>query len=839
MAQTLNFSVNDTSPTISYSPFADIFPTNLTAGWNSFFNNSGPRSLKDIGNGTSSHATSLDRASLNITWNGTGIQVLGYVEGNAGYNITLDGFPKDLKPKDKILAAVYGLPDRPHTLSISAVIPTGDIPGTFIFDSAIIYFNAPSSSPLIPQSSSNIHFRGGWSIQNARNFSNLQFYQSQTKGDVISSTFSDTVLFYATGLDPTSSHNVQIKNEDGGVLSLNVDGFQTFSTGLLSSSQPTPTPLSKGTIAAFVLAGILGFLIIIGFLYFYLVIRPQRRRKRLARIARLRKKEKEGGPLGVLNIAPAVFPEDLAFGSQEGTLGHHKKQSSEKSGHGHGKGKKKAKPKQVSESSRSTRYALELPVRHDSVDSFNEKDVGPSRFSTDTGPPLTDIHTLSYMNTPSVRPAAAPTPALSSHSKSGSNSDSHSSPRSKPRPSFHGHLPFPSQSSTVGLLLSYDKTKPGSHEEGIGQSYGPFVASISPPSDPGHLSALAPRDRGSAGYSSDDTTSYYLGSAATRLAIRNLSPRTTQSPQMQSFAERIERKPRTTDKTPEPDEPGPSQPARGTPSPPNYNPSFLYVATPASKPVDIPSIVTPAVEIPPAAVPELPENVLLDVSPSSPLRIDFPGNSPRADSHLEPSVTHTPGEGSSEQKQSALIPRSVFRLTPPSNPPSTGHGRNSFLDLEASSDTSCQFQSATSSGNSTPKQEVEWSRWNTSTLQTTHLSRSGTSNVSVSATSPASSPTSFFPYPVSLPLSSYHPEGHLPSRFARPHSGGQADRTLAQVLRLSAFGSPTDSVPMSVTERRLRHSGSTGSTGGRANSSRLLPHPPLPSGHSSTSSLPL
>ncbi len=69
-----NITIEDTSPTISYSPFADTFDTaNVIAGWNPFFTGSGLASSSSLGltgQGTSLHETSADGAKLSIQWNG-------------------------------------------------------------------------------------------------------------------------------------------------------------------------------------------------------------------------------------------------------------------------------------------------------------------------------------------------------------------------------------------------------------------------------------------------------------------------------------------------------------------------------------------------------------------------------------------------------------------------------------------------------------------------------------------------------------------------------------------------------------------------------------------------
>lgn len=78
MGQAIQFFVDDTSPSISYSPFGDTFSTvNLTAGWNPYFDNSGfVAAPGEIGNGTSYHVTSLNNASISVTWKGTPYSIM-------------------------------------------------------------------------------------------------------------------------------------------------------------------------------------------------------------------------------------------------------------------------------------------------------------------------------------------------------------------------------------------------------------------------------------------------------------------------------------------------------------------------------------------------------------------------------------------------------------------------------------------------------------------------------------------------------------------------------------------------------------------------------------------
>lgn len=67
-------SIDDTSPTVLYTPFGDNYGVpNLTAGWSPYFSDSGfatDPAAGQQGDGTSFHVTSADGASLRLRWNG-------------------------------------------------------------------------------------------------------------------------------------------------------------------------------------------------------------------------------------------------------------------------------------------------------------------------------------------------------------------------------------------------------------------------------------------------------------------------------------------------------------------------------------------------------------------------------------------------------------------------------------------------------------------------------------------------------------------------------------------------------------------------------------------------
>ncbi len=74
----LQFTIDDTSPTLSFSPFRDTLSTpNLSEGWNPYCATFGFASaLGQLGSGLSYHITSKDGASLSLTWHGAALFVL-------------------------------------------------------------------------------------------------------------------------------------------------------------------------------------------------------------------------------------------------------------------------------------------------------------------------------------------------------------------------------------------------------------------------------------------------------------------------------------------------------------------------------------------------------------------------------------------------------------------------------------------------------------------------------------------------------------------------------------------------------------------------------------------
>ena len=72
MANPLQILVDDTSPSITYYPWADTLGApDVLAGWNPYYTESSFAAYQgEVGQGTSLHLTSLNGASFSIQWQG-------------------------------------------------------------------------------------------------------------------------------------------------------------------------------------------------------------------------------------------------------------------------------------------------------------------------------------------------------------------------------------------------------------------------------------------------------------------------------------------------------------------------------------------------------------------------------------------------------------------------------------------------------------------------------------------------------------------------------------------------------------------------------------------------
>ncbi|KAI0084910.1 hypothetical protein BDY19DRAFT_1050965 [Irpex rosettiformis] len=209
-------NIDDTSPTISYSPFADTFTTpNLTAGWNPYYSDSGIANGQDTqGEGTTFHVTSANGASLDIRWNGTAVTLHGFFDtsqntfpSSTSYSVSLDGVPTtnyassftpDPNSEENVLAAFANLTNQEHSIQI-ALHTTGDADDGSIllrFDRAVLQSEPPDEYTTQPVAIVNypddlISFHGQWSFDShLLPNQSVAFHTSTNVGDSASLLFN-------------------------------------------------------------------------------------------------------------------------------------------------------------------------------------------------------------------------------------------------------------------------------------------------------------------------------------------------------------------------------------------------------------------------------------------------------------------------------------------------------------------------------------------------------------------------------------------------------------------------------------------------------------------------
>uniref|UniRef100_A0A0W0F8G9 Transmembrane protein n=1 Tax=Moniliophthora roreri TaxID=221103 RepID=A0A0W0F8G9_MONRR len=325
------FVIEDTSPTVVYSPTRDTFgKPDYLAGWNPILDGKGADGVAttnnrlDVGSGTY-HITSRQGAgvSLSISFQGTHVQLLGafvlstYDTFIDGQRISNDG----RNQTTKVLAIVQGLSEGNHTISLNNIISLAidNDPPTFLeFDKAVIRYPVQSleyrlNYTLDPSNQNSMTLTGGWS-------SDSQLHQSNTAGDKAQASFigvslqirgtvsptggdysvkldnstyhytarssftdENTLLFHAGNLSADTLHSLEITNDGGGSLILAVNGTTAFDSRNQTSmsilpGNPTSTPGSNspsrpsshlGAILGGVFGGLaLVVLIAIGILFF-------------------------------------------------------------------------------------------------------------------------------------------------------------------------------------------------------------------------------------------------------------------------------------------------------------------------------------------------------------------------------------------------------------------------------------------------------------------------------------------------------------------------------------------------------------------------------------------
>ncbi|KAI0000481.1 hypothetical protein BJV77DRAFT_974135 [Russula vinacea] len=314
MADSFSLLIDDSSPLLTYFPFADTFSIpDFSEGWNPCFASGCPTFPGEQGNGSSFHVTSKDGAAFSIQWWGNGIQLSGSASGPVTYDLKLDGQTNSsISPSalGSILLAEYdGLQPGNHTLSLIVHNPTNSTSAFIAIDNALITVNSTSPNTTFSNAvtdDTSLPFTGQWSFLNSSSSPLGDTYHTTSNaGDFLNFNFSGTAVTvfgfrdttsgrFSVKLDnesvilngdpPPSFHTLTITNEDNGLLAVGSINVTTASTNLLNPSSGLSSHLSRGTIAAIVVAAVLGLLVFLITAFFL-----WRRRRQFGRILHRRR----------------------------------------------------------------------------------------------------------------------------------------------------------------------------------------------------------------------------------------------------------------------------------------------------------------------------------------------------------------------------------------------------------------------------------------------------------------------------------------------------------------------------------------------------------------------
>ena len=656
----------------------------------------------------------------------------------------------------------------------------------------------------------------------------------------------------------------------------------------------TPSPVSavsrgfsKGAIAAFVLAGLLAFLIFSSLIFYFFFYRPRRRRRRILTERRDRSpKEREAG---VIDIGPEVdkTPEvgsgiepdqDSGFarwrrGAVEGSPGElglpirfrRSDSVDEKvasptdeapiedlsdlsitsSAKRKAKSKSKGKARQITGRSWSPGRMLDIPInrsrRAQHFSANTVESLGVSTFIAADPPSPKNVAPPSYAASVSIRDSKSTTNGKHT-TKPSSNRSMPSVPHSVSAfPDDQDRSYPPQKQSTGAILLPQGEldSEPSSSAHSSPHRLKP------PPATPITSSTRVDRGR-EVEDNVDDTLPVSL-----QHAIRSISPRTVRHPYANQDEDSIQ-----------------------TPSPQNAN--FLEDAVMTLR-SETPSNNDDLVEVR--------DGVFLSVNPPSPFNVTFDPKRPTSDKSNsgELSYMSTPSDskptGNSEPSNpdddAGPLPTSSdflqgpsnmrFRLTPLSIPPTLAvappskssngdsEGVMSFLDFSSSREGSLTSRSVWSEerqrGVLDPPVE-EKSRWSNTTVpslmsKSSHngnggsASGNGSSDSSNKVSEPHSVHSSTFPIPIRVSIPTSYDNSMVSARRSRT-SGLTTGDTLHIHPPFESLESPTEtmSIPMSaVSELHFRQSVSEENVAlnsRRTTESSLVfvsSHPPLPTRH--------
>lgn len=302
-----NFTIDDASPYLSYSPFVDG-----TNGWKTWYSQSQFNTVPDeVGRGNSYHIAPQINANVSFRFYGSGISLSG--SANNTFNIIVDNILRASVngTSTSLIYSDYNFTEGSHDMTLS-VLPSNSNT-SLSFDSVIV--SSPLGSDQNPPSprfydnsdTASLFYSGAWSINNVNGVPNstisAPFHVTTESGASASLSFTggiavvvrgmmgsenglysvsldgstsifngtslwsvpDALLFFRAGLDPGATHEINITNISAGTrLCLNsMMVFQNESkVTAIPSSLPTPAKPSNSVNLGIIIGPIAGLLII-------------------------------------------------------------------------------------------------------------------------------------------------------------------------------------------------------------------------------------------------------------------------------------------------------------------------------------------------------------------------------------------------------------------------------------------------------------------------------------------------------------------------------------------------------------------------------------------------
>ncbi|EJD03739.1 uncharacterized protein FOMMEDRAFT_154844 [Fomitiporia mediterranea MF3/22] len=319
-----NFTIDDTSPILFYSPYADVASASgqgdgLHNGWQTWYSGSGFLPNRDAPSpvGESFHLTSAPGASVSLSFYGTGVALYGTT--NSSYDVFFDGsFIQNATSFQNVLFSVSDKAPGFYNVSLTAKPDSGD--QILSFNNAIVNSAANSSASSTPvyetidnQNTSAIAYAGDWTPSKTvadipSSASPAPFHSTTASGASASFNFTgravalygssttnhglysvnldgtkhlfngssqwllgNMLLFYQDGLEENTTHSLSITNVGTNALSLNSVQITHFNNTLTSTNRAA----SK---AGIIVGPIIAFLVVASMIGFY--IWSKRRAKR-------------------------------------------------------------------------------------------------------------------------------------------------------------------------------------------------------------------------------------------------------------------------------------------------------------------------------------------------------------------------------------------------------------------------------------------------------------------------------------------------------------------------------------------------------------------------------